>query len=603
MAGSLPQHDGEVDWQTLEPLNADVLERLLAAHTPLPRQHAGPAVDADEEVIDLYRRRAEQVFASLLAEARGPVEQAALGASAQNVEGAKGADAGPCAKGRGKQRSPAKGGAPPPREGFAAGALELGAGGDDPAAVEAVVEECARGAAVAESGEASEHAEQSASPEGTGGASAGPTEATILEAAVDAAADGGTSEAVEDAPEAVEVGAVESAVDEGTEAAGGDDDQGAAVDSAWAAEEAAVDGSMDWAGEGAVEAELDGEYEGEWPDGGTTQEARKLGQPALAHFLDLFANDDWYEALGQEVPTADDVYEHELPAVYVEDKDAGDVAWSYWHDPWGLLDEDDENNSGCVDRGGAMVQAPKGARSDVCVLYIHGGAFCVNSCWDNLYKGFCSCLAAATGMTVVCPDHLLSGEDHPDLVSSIRAVVMLSPAMDLTCCSHTYVSNAWCKDTYTGDAYFQEEVSLTRQKFSAIDATYVGSEDALQDCVYSPYWLLRGWDDELLAALEKARVPIWMCIGSAEALVGETLDFAQKLKHKLQMEVWLHEAAFHTFILVPRAPSMPEFPSQEVAMRNLINFIHRVVGPRHAPRSADEPPVLRQGIHYYIDEW
>jgi len=320
---------------------------------------------------------------------------------------------------------------------------------------------------------------------------------------------------------------------------------------------------------------------------------------------------------------------------------------------------------------------PLTALGNTCVLYIHGGAFEGGSSHSSSAVHLCSRLAVETGTVVICPDHLLSGHgrpfeapvivnqlvqdllwlvrndpltkearntsaggppklvllgdssgatqafsvliqiarDHPDVLECIRGVAMLSPWLDLSCGSHTYVSNAYECGSDSGDVMFREPADENRATFRQCATTYLGSEDLLQDWLYSPYWLARSLSSgsssgsticnrdvngrkAVLARLMKAQVRLWMCIGAAESLAGETLDLAQRLRGKLPVEAWLHEGAFHVWMLFNA--SRP-FASREAAMRNLANFTRRALGTGDVDISLTQD--LYAGINYYIDEW
>merc|ERR1712146_275626 len=103
--------------------------------------------------------------------------------------------------------------------------------------------------------------------------------------------------------------------------------------------------------------------------------------------------------------------------------------------------------------------------------------------------------------------------------------------------------------------------------------------------------LSRGADPDLLAKLEKARVPMWASIGAAETLMGEVLDFAERMQGKFPLEVWLHDGMFHDW---PLYSSEEGFPSKDAAYKNIASFIQRVSG---------NSIVLNDGIHYHIDPW
>jgi len=179
-----------------------------------------------------------------------------------------------------------------------------------------------------------------------------------------------------------------------------------------------------------------------------------------------------------------------------------------------------------------------------------------------------------------------------ELLEVTKGVLLISPWLDLACGSHTYVSNTFCSETLNGDIAFRHSPDENRAAFKKGGLTYVGSEALLQDCRYSPYNLARG--GELLERLAATKVPIWMCMGGAETLSGEVLDFTQRLKDKISIEMWLHEAMFHDWIMYT---SDHPFPSKDKAMRNIFDFIGRICC------AGDGLPVLNPGIHYYIDEW
>ncbi|CAE8626047.1 unnamed protein product, partial [Polarella glacialis] len=304
------------------------------------------------------------------------------------------------------------------------------------------------------------------------------------------------------------------------------------------------------------------------------------------------------------------------------------------------------------DRGGIALYTPEEPRHDTYIYFVHGGAFEYYCPISGGYDSLCSRIAAATSITVACPDHALSGEgrshkgrdiiaslaadlmrlmrldpvsgrerslgsvsvvlagdssganqalglllhllqSHPEVMPSIRGVALLSPWLDLTCGSHTYVSNSFSEQHHTGDILFREPAEQNRKTFLEYSNNYVGGDKSLlKDPILSPYWLARGVDASLLADLERAEVPIWMCVGAAEALSGEVLDFAQRLRNRLRLEVWQHEGMFHDWLMY-RSENLP-FPSKEANLQNLVSFVRRVLLT---------VPELNLGIHYYIDAW
>mmetsp|Transcript_119313 Transcript_119313/g.382412 ORF Transcript_119313/g.382412 Transcript_119313/m.382412 type:complete len:817 (-) Transcript_119313:123-2573(-) len=295
-------------------------------------------------------------------------------------------------------------------------------------------------------------------------------------------------------------------------------------------------------------------------------------------------------------------------------------------------------------RGGAQVFTPREVRRDVCIFFVHGGCFQYGSAADPCYSALCSRLASGSGLVVVCPDHPLAGEgrpqkapeilrwlfdsllwvmsfdpvsaeerrappgiilagdssggnqamsllqllaqERPEALALVKGVAMISPWLDLSCGSPTYVSNSFSPEAQTGDIAFRAPADRNRAEFRENALLYVGDRSRLTESLYSPYWLAREPSSDLRAVLEAARVPIWMCVGSAETLAGEALDFAQRLRNRLPVEVWLHDAMFHVWVMYS---SEHPFPSRDAAMRNLVDFIGR---PRRASGSAAEalPP-------------
>eukprot|EP00438_Fugacium_kawagutii_P035619 Skav231849 [mRNA] locus=scaffold2215:398655:401722:- [translate_table: standard] len=121
---------------------------------------------------------------------------------------------------------------------------------------------------------------------------------------------------------------------------------------------------------------------------------------------------------------------------------------------------------------------------------------------------------------------LLSTLSDSELKKSIRGLALLSPWLDLTCGSHTYVSNAFAAEANTGDLAFREHADENRAGFKGMGLTYTGSAKLLKDCLFSPYWLSRE-ESDLLQQLQASQVPTWICTGASETLAGEALLTAE----------------------------------------------------------------------------
>ncbi|CAE7543602.1 est [Symbiodinium natans] len=372
-----------------------------------------------------------------------------------------------------------------------------------------------------------------------------------------------------------------------------------------------------------------------------TKAARHREQPALASLAAAFVAgmDDAHLQRGCEAT----VRKLELPeaGLYPDTEDAGLAEWPTW------VDSTAEDAS----RGGAIAFLPSDVRSDShCIYFIHGGGFEYGSPLEDGYDSLCSRIAAGSGLVVVCPDHPLSGENRPfkapeildgllkglrwllrfdpvtkerrisapkvivagdsagatqalstalralaqedlELSASICGLILISPWLDLSCGSHTYVSNAYAEEGHTGDIAFREHADDNRASFRRMAMTYTGSPALLKDPVLSPYWLARNLDAELGDKLAKSRMPIWICAGAAETLVGEVLDFAERLRGKVPVEAWLHEGMFHDWVMYTADHPLP---SKDTAMNHMFDFLTRLRDPLGA---------MAPGIHYYIDEW
>jgi len=371
-----------------------------------------------------------------------------------------------------------------------------------------------------------------------------------------------------------------------------------------------------------------------------TKSARHRDQPALAVLAAAFAAgtaDDMHLQRG----FAADVRKLELPeaGLYPDIEDMGSAEWPTW------VDSTAEDTG----RGGAIAFVPSSVRSDShCIYFVHGGGFEYGSPLEDGYDSLCSRIAAGSGLVVVCPDHPLSGESRPfkapeiidvllkglrwllrfdpvtkerrkappklivagdsagatqalsialraleqddtELTASLFGLVLISPWLDLSCGSHTYVSNAYAEEGDTGDLAFREHADDNRASFRRMAMTYTGSSGLLKDATFSPYWLVRNLESDLVAKL--AKLPMWICAGAAETLSGEVLDFAQRLRGKVPIEAWLHEGMFHDWVMYTTDHPMP---SKDAAMNNMFDFIARIRGTSFNTAN---------GIHYYIDEW
>ncbi|CAK0807767.1 unnamed protein product [Prorocentrum cordatum] len=132
---------------------------------------------------------------------------------------------------------------------------------------------------------------------------------------------------------------------------------------------------------------------------------------------------------------------------------------------------------------------------------------------------------------------LLLAREDPEALAAVPGLVLVCPQLDLTCGSPTYTSSQFSRELLTGDVLAPLEVHANRELRKGRCRIYTGSEELLRDCVLSPYWLCRGRDEALLRAVERAGVPVWICTGAAETLQGEILDFAQRLRDRLPLEV------------------------------------------------------------------
>ncbi|CAJ1338923.1 unnamed protein product [Effrenium voratum] len=294
----------------------------------------------------------------------------------------------------------------------------------------------------------------------------------------------------------------------------------------------------------------------------STLAARHRDQPGLAFFADAFVAGEDEAHLERGCRAT--VKMHELPAAGRQPdlEDSGEAEWPLWTDPWRSESE--------AARGGATVFVPSGAGvGSPCMYFVHGGGFEWGSPLEDGYDSLCSRIAEGSGMIVVCPDHPLSGEnrsfkapaildalvkglrwlvrfdpvakerraevpqillagdsagatqamsillqvlaeDALELQSPLRGLVLISPWLDLTCGSHTYVSNAFSAEAHTGDLAFRSPADENRAGFRGMALTYAGSAGLLKDCIVSPYWLARdgrGESTDVLRKLEKSGLP------------------------------------------------------------------------------------------------
>eukprot|EP00913_Durusdinium_trenchii_P021840 g20522.t1 len=184
-------------------------------------------------------------------------------------------------------------------------------------------------------------------------------------------------------------------------------------------------------------------------------------------------------------------------------------------------------------------------------------------------------------------------DDSLERELNIRGLALISPWLDLSCGSHTYVSNAFAAEAHTGDVAFRAHADENRAGFKGMGLTYTGSVEFLKDGLYSPYWLARGANSGLLQRLTEGTSkppPMWICTGAAETLCGETLDFCQQLQGKVPMDLWLHEGMFHDWVMYT---TDHPFPSKDAAMQNLMDFLEDVRQGSWTPK----------GIQYHIDRW
>ncbi|CAK9100450.1 unnamed protein product [Durusdinium trenchii] len=379
------------------------------------------------------------------------------------------------------------------------------------------------------------------------------------------------------------------------------------------------------------------EVPGAAPD---TKAARLRDQSALAILFEAFVaeKDDSHLQRGIEA----DVTMVELMAGKGPE-DKGEAEWPVWTDTW----NDDAT------RGGAVAFIPKSAGANSpCIFFVHGGGFEWGGPREDGYDSLCSRLASGSGQIVVCCDHPLSGDRRPykapeilaalmkglrwvsrfDPVAlerrtapaslllagdsaganqalslllqilsddslerelNIRGLALISPWLDLSCGSHTYVSNAFAAEAHTGDVAFRAHADENRAGFKGMGLTYTGSVEFLKDGLYSPYWLARGANSGLLQRLTEGTSkppPMWICTGAAETLCGETLDFCQQLQGKVPMDLWLHEGMFHDWVMYT---TDHPFPSKDAAMQNLMDFLEDVRQGSWTPK----------GIQYHIDRW
>jgi len=375
-----------------------------------------------------------------------------------------------------------------------------------------------------------------------------------------------------------------------------------------------------------------------------THEVRRQRQPALHHIVDRILADDCDEVYvkGMEKDVVVSALSaSEIPSHPKMDSGATGVAWVQWRDPA------QDNNL----RGGAWVFVPPGISDpDACILYVHGGSFHKFHPLTASYDVFCSRVAKRSGMTVVCPDHLLShlgrpyrakeiiaqllqdlkwlsimnpvrraprssppklflmgdssgacqalsllvlaAREGPELLPLIKAVLLVSPWMDLSCGSPTYISNAYGPIGHTGDVCWPRPAHLHPILSRACAEKYLGSETLFRDPVLSPYWLCREGGRELVEALAQHDVAIWLLTGASEVLSGEVLDFTERLGQRMLVETWVHEGMFHVFMGY-ESPIAP-FPSHMAAWDEMERFLKAV---------QTDPKSIRRGVNYYIDPW
>eukprot|EP00930_Biecheleria_cincta_P018445 TRINITY_DN14368_c0_g3_i1.p1 TRINITY_DN14368_c0_g3~~TRINITY_DN14368_c0_g3_i1.p1 ORF type:complete len:397 (+),score=42.81 TRINITY_DN14368_c0_g3_i1:276-1466(+) len=302
-------------------------------------------------------------------------------------------------------------------------------------------------------------------------------------------------------------------------------------------------------------------------------------------------------------------------------------------------------------RGGAYVYTPEKTKPNTCVLYIHGGSFKNFSPITGGYDSFCSRLAARSGLQVVCPDHILvqcgrskkavaimnqlavdlewlakcdpntqtsrdstaevfimgdsSGacqalsllnlvaRDRHQLLPALRGVVLLSPWMDLSCCSTTYISNAYGSGGHTGDICWPRPAHLHPRMSRDTAVEYLGSEKLLNDPVFSPYWLCRKQGTDLVQILTKHSFPIWILAGGSEVLLGEVMDFTMRLRDALKIQLWVHEGMFHDFIFYESKDSR-DTQTSKAAWDNMLSFFSQTL---------NAPSAVQTGINYWIEEW
>jgi len=301
-----------------------------------------------------------------------------------------------------------------------------------------------------------------------------------------------------------------------------------------------------------------------------TKDARHRDQPGLAFFAEAFAAGDDEAHLQRGCEPGVTMIDLPPAGQGGQFEDSGEAEWPLWHDAWS-----GESRGGAV----AFVPADAGASSP-CIYFVHGGGFEWGGPREDGYDSLCSRIARGTGQIVVCPDHPLSGNDRPfkapaiietlakglrwlvrfdpmtkerrkdapqivlcgdsagatqayslllhalldescELKNSLCGLVLFSPWLDLTCRSHTYVSNAFAAEANTGDLAFREHADENRAGFKGMGQTYTGTADLLKDSRFSPYWLSRGEPSDLLNRLQACQVPTWICTGASETLAGD----------------------------------------------------------------------------------
>ena len=269
---------------------------------------------------------------------------------------------------------------------------------------------------------------------------------------------------------------------------------------------------------------------------------------------------------------------------------------------------------------------------NVSMFYVHGGSFGYGDGVEDGVQYLCSKLVALTKLSLFCPDHMLTGSNESSssrhyskeiiqylketLISvvapqqevvlvgdssganqalsllftllreksrRVRAVVLYSPWLDLTCSSSTYLSNQFDPAGLNGDVSFRDPAGDTQSGFRATAASYLGSDVALTDPNYSPAWFWR--DEELVKSWKSANVPLCLFIGDQETLVGECLEFTMRLLDRdIPIQSWLVNGGWHTWLHYDTA-----WKGRLEAFENTRNFLHDVL--TGAP--------LKTGVRYW----